>query len=297
MTGMDPRELRDLAALLRSGLTLRQAIVRWRHETDNGEIAEIARRVELGLPVTSALSGTAAAPMLATAFSLHLSNGIDLARWLDDAARRLEEEGAANHSARAASAGAVLSGRMVAALPLLFVPMLPISRSGFADPAGISLLLLGIGLAAAGLRWIGRLVPSPPTGDAVTELCGATAALLDAGLSLHAAIEAVAAGLEIDGVDPARLVRLGGSWPSALAHADTAFEPVRITIEQARMHGLPLAGALRALAERRRAEALREFEARLKRAPVLMVVPLTCCVLPAYGLLGVAPFLRSMSLG
>lgn len=297
MTGVSPDSLRELAALLRSGLTLRQALVRWPDETRTEEVGDIARRVKLGSPVVPALAGSPYDRVLRVAFALHLSHGVDLALWLDDAARRVEDDLAASHSARAASAGAVLSGRMVAGLPLLFVPMVPMSRSGFTDATGMAILILGVVLACAGLRWIGRLVPSPPPVDPVAQLCGSVAALLDAGLGLPEALRAAAGGLGHQGRDACRLARLGWPWHEALARVDPAFEPVRTAIDQSSRHGLPVASTLRSLERRRRDEALREFDRRLKRAPVLMVVPLTCCVLPAYGLLGVAPFLRSMSLG
>lgn len=293
-----PDAFRTLAALMRSGVTLRQALLRWPHEMDapGVDIEEVARRVALGVPVVAAVEGTVLDDLLQAAFSLHLSSGINLARWLDDLARRLDEDAAATSSARAAGAGAVLSGRMVAGLPLLFVPLVPMSRGALLDPAGVAILMTGVALACAGLRWIGRLVPAPPSTDRVTELCRSTAALLDAGMSLPRALEAAAAGLDLVGKAD-RLVRLGWPWHEALARVDPGFEPVCRALDQARAHGLPVAATLRSLERRRRAEAVREFDRRLKRAPVLMVVPLTCCVLPAYGLLGLAPFLRSMSLG
>lgn len=294
--------LRTLAALMRSGLTLRQALMRWPDHVDRppAELRDIAQRVALGAPAVAALAATSLESQLAITFRLHLSDGIDLARWLDDAADHLERELAAAESARAASAGAVLSARMVAGLPLLFIPLVPMRRGAMLDPVGIAILALGIALACAGLKWISRLVPPPPSRDRVGQVCLSTAALLDAGLGLAAALEGAASDLRsgiLGAPDPRRLVRLGWPWHEALAKADPAFQSVRDAIDQAREHGLPLARSLRVLEERRRAERLRDFEGRLKRAPVLMVVPLTCCVLPAYGLLGVAPFLRSMTLG
>lgn len=294
--------LRTLAALMRSGLTLRQALIRWPHHVDDPppELAEVSKRVRLGAPTAAALTGTSLESRLAVAFRLHLAEGIDLARWLDDVAEVIEREVAASESARAASAGAILSGRMVAGLPLLFVPLVPMSRGAMFDAVGIAILAAGIALACAGLKWIARLVPPAPPPDPVGEVCLSAAALLDAGLPLPDALEGAASHLAPaapDAPDPRRLVRLGSSWHHALTRMDAAFDSVCEAIEQAREHGLPLAGTLRALEERRRAERLRDFERRLKRAPVLMVVPLTCCVLPAYGLLGVAPFLRSMTMG
>lgn len=290
-----------LAALLRSGLTLRQALLRWPDETGDSArrpTEQIAARVRLGWPAVAALDGTGFERVLATPFSLHLSSGMDLAGWLDDAAARLEERGASVQAARAASSGAVLSGRMVAGLPLLFVPLVPMTRSPMADATGLVILLAGVALACAGLRWIGRLVPAPPQEDAVGAFCTSVATLVDAGLGLTAALDAAARDLEAPGPRRAqRLVRLGWSWSEALAETEPSFVPMCRAIDAARALGLPVAAQLRALERSRRITAAREFDRRLKRAPVLMVVPLTCCVLPAYGLLGLAPFLRGMSMG
>lgn len=302
MTDGSAESLRSLAGLLRSGLTLRRALARWpdeAHPAVAADAALIARRVRLGGSTIEAVCGTRF-ERLSAAFSFHQTHGIDLALWLDEVAADLEESAAASASARAATAGAILSGRMVAGLPLLFVPLTPINRAAMLDAVGIAILAGGVALAVAGLRWIGRLMPTAPPADPVGKLCGSVAALLDAGLPLPVALQGACsefAGEVPELGDAARLVRLGWTWQAALARCDSDFGPLCRSIAQAREHGLRVADALRALQRNRRSETLREFDRRLKRAPVLMVVPLTCCVLPAFGLLGLAPFLRSMSLG
>lgn len=295
--GLSPEHaacLRTLAALLRGGTPLRRALVEWPDELPAGsaDSSLVSKRVSLGVPAAASVRGTGF-EQAEVAFALHLSHGIDLARWLEATADRLEQDLAATAGARAAAAGAILSGRMVAGLPLLFVPLVPMSRAALLDGPGLVLLAAGVALAVAGLKWIGRLLPSAPPPDRVAALCLSTAALLDAGLDVDAAlVTAVADPAERRAV--ARMRRLGRPASSALALVDTAYEPVCSTLGRARVLGLPAAGSLRRLAESRRADALRDFDRRVKRAPVLMVVPLTCCVLPAYGLLGVAPFLRSI---
>lgn len=286
--------LRNLSALLRGGAPLRRALVEWTQDTSvcSADASLVSKRVSLGVPAAAAVRGTAFED-IAVAFALHLSHGIDLARWLDATADRLEQDFAASAGARAAAAGAILSGRMVAGLPLLFVPLVPMSRAVLVDGPGLMLLAAGVALTIAGLKWIGRLLPSTPPPDRVGALCESTATLLDAGLDVDAAL--VAAVADPDQRDAvARMRRLGRSASAALALVDPAYEPVCTSLDRARALGLPAAACLRSLAQLRRADALRDFDRRVKRAPVLMVVPLTCCVLPAYGLLGVAPFLRSI---
>jgi hypothetical protein len=53
---------------------------------------------------------------------------------------------------------------------------------------------------------------------------------------------------------------------------------------------------LKSFSATRRAQRLRAFDAAMRRAPVWMVLPLSFCVLPAYVLLGLGPYLRSISL-
>ncbi len=294
--------LRALASLLRSGLTLRQALLSWPAEAGgvSEDIRAVTQRVQLGYPLADALEGAGFEPLLRPLFELHLASGIDLARWLDHHADEMDDRQAFLRSARASS-GAALSGRMVAGLPLLFIPFAPMTRASLMDPLGLAMLSVGIALALAGLRWIGRLVPRAPADDPIAALCGHVAALLRAGLCLSSALDLACAGtLPALGSCLARaqaLVRLGANWPEALRAADPRLAPVSTVLESSSRMGSPLGGQVVELAAARRAESRRSFERTMKRAPVLMVVPLTCCILPSYALLGLGPFLRSISLG
>jgi tight adherence protein C len=96
----------------------------------------------------------------------------------------------------------------------------------------------------------------------------------------------------------ARRVRLGAGWVDALARAEEpSLRGLGASLGHAEELGLPVADALERFAHRGRAEAARRFEESIRKAPVKMMMPLTLCVLPSFILLGVAPFLRSLSLG
>lgn len=291
--------LRSLAAHLRSGSSLRTALHRWPEGLSGevgAEVLTLERRVRLRCPIVQAVEGLGLARVVRVPFELHLSEGVGLADWLERTADEIQATTTASASARAAAAGAVLSGRIVAGLPLLFVVMAPLSKAPLTDGVGVFLLVLGVILAVIGLRWIGRLVPRPPSDDPVAAYATATAALLDAGAALPRALEAACRATPSLDRAP-RLVRLGLAWTDALVAADDRLRPVTSALVRASALGTPAAPALRSLATARRAEELIEFDHALRRAPVLMVVPLVCCVLPSYGLLGLAPFLRSISLG
>ena len=301
---IDPHSIRALAALLRSGLTLRQALASWAEEVPvdrRREPALVASRLFLGCSVTEALSalppesGRALIPVL----SLHLSAGGDVAAALDRLADDLNREASFQQDAKAASSGARLSGRMVAALPLAFVPFSPATRD-LGDLPAVVLLVVGAAMAVIGLRWIGRLVPVPPVADPSIELCTVVATLLRGGLSLPQTLSTITsyppAGLEEALELAAGRVRLGQSWSCSLGASECGLERVARVIERTQSAGLPVASSLEQLADTLRTERALAFKTKMRRAPVLMVVPLTCCILPSYGLLAIGPFLRSVSL-
>lgn len=291
-----------LAALLKSGLSVRQALLIWPEELTGdlrSEAAEIVRRLQLGHSVARAVETSSLAWILFPAFTLHFSAGVDIVAWLERVAADREETVAAWKAAQGAAAGAALSGRMVAGLPLLFVPLTPLARAPLTDPLGIAMAATGVALAIAGLRWIGRLLPRPPIQDPVAELCVSLSAMLKIGMSLHTALEVASRQPDASSglVRARRHFQMGSSWADALAASGDEVAPLAGSIRRAQRFGLPLADALETVATERRAEQKRDFEAKMKRAPVLMVVPLTCCILPAYALLALGPFLRSVSLG
>ena len=265
-------------------------------------LARLTRRLEMGHALRCATTELprdlrqALDPLL----SVHLAAGGDLSLGLDRAAASLEERAAFADKARAASSGALLSARMVAALPLLFVPFSPSVRGAFGDPFGVVTLVLGALLSLAGFRWMGRLVPRPPDPDPLVDLCRGLATLLRAGLPVTQALDVLAshppAGLEapLDGVR-AHLA-LGASWRRALWDAPDRFGRIGAVIDRAQRIGVPAAESLEALASTLQTESHVAFEARMRRAPVLLVVPLTCCILPSYGLLAMVPFLRGVTL-
>lgn len=294
--------LTALAALLRSGLSLRQALLAWPDELTGDhriEAREVVRRLELGHPVNSAIEASSLARVLQPAFSVHLATGVDLVAWLERIVVDREETAGALKAARGAAAGAALSGRMVAGLPLLFVPLTPMSRAPLTDPLGLAMLGVGVALALAGLRWIGRLLPQPPEADAGAELAVLLAAMLRAGLPLPGALSLASRqpGASPSLLRAGRLVALGATWQEALTEAGAECASIATSIGRAQRFGIAVADALEGHAAARRAELKRGFEEKMRRAPVLMVVPLTCCILPAYGLLALGPFVRSMALG
>ena len=303
--------IRSLAALIDAGLTPRAALTAWTQDVGEelGGITDaVGRRARLGAPTAVALRPLADAmskgdlSSLEAAFGLHARYGGDLADLVRKVAERIERRGGADQEGRVAAAGASLSGRLVAALPVAFVPLAPAARAPLFDRLGIFVLVVGIGLALAGMRWIRRLVPSPATQeDAVSVVAETAAAFLKGGAPIGPVLTAAAAAApeELAGELERcyRLTRLGLPWASALGTSEheglRAFSGV---LRRSAALGLPARAQLESFAVVRRERARRELEHGLRRAPVLMVIPLAVCVLPSFVLLAIVPFLRGLSL-
>ncbi len=300
--------LRRLAALLSSGAPLRAAVIVW----SLGAPKEIrhwleaaGRRAQLGAPLTETLApcaGLFGADQIALemAVDLYFFSGANAAVLIEGVAAEIEQRELEVRGARAHAAGAKLSARLIGGLPLVFVPLMPPGRAQLFDAAGLGVLAAGLLLAIGGIRWLSRLLPEPPDIDTGGQVASCIARCLQAGSHPTAALELWArrAGENEHLSRAARRSRLGIPLRKALLGSeDEGLMAVGRCLERAYISGAPPADALLLLAASRRAENERRFEADMRRAPVKMVVPLTLCVLPSFALLGLAPFLRGVTLG
>jgi hypothetical protein len=127
-----------------------------------------------------------------------------------------------------------------------------------------------------------------PPAAAIADL---TAALLDGGLYPPGALD-LACPFDL----PARrLVRLGMSWTAALSRAADAELRRMSEILRTTDGSDGTARSLRLFARTLRDEQRRSCDAMTRRAPVLLVLPLTLCFLPAFGLVLVLPMIRGLS--
>ena len=287
-----------LAARMRAGVPIRAALSEWHAEVEgpgSEELRALSRRLYLGQPTNEAIGdlhltgGTA----LARTLDLCERTGADAAAALDELSRRRDLETERTDSSRAAASGAKLSARMIVALPLLFLPM-SIRTGG--DLIGLLTLFFGLGLVVAGWRWMAGAIPVPPReDDPVAALCDETTRLMACGISLSEALSDTVGA--IPGAERVtRSVALGLAWDEAVGAVPELGE-LGATLSLGHRYGLPMAAALTELASRRRAQVASAFEVQLRRAPVLMVLPLTLCVLPAFVLLALVPLLRSLRIG
>jgi Flp pilus assembly protein TadB len=243
------------------------------------------------------------AAIIGATLSFHSEAGGDIARSLDRLAMGLDDRHVSIAKGRIAGAAAKLSGRLVAGLPLAFVPLLPAAHASLFDGVGICLVVAGVGLAVAGMVWMGRLIPAAPAhDDAVAAVADRISILLDAGIPLGAALHSVMPDAPIELRSAAartrRLYDLGLSWTAALGRSgDPALVQLGTAIDRGARNGLPLARTLDRFAAERRADIARAFEEAARKASVWVVVPLVLCVLPSFALLALAPFLRGLAFG
>jgi Flp pilus assembly protein TadB len=303
--------LRALAGLLRAGMGPHAALGEWHKDsppTFRPDLLRMARRISLGrrpadavADLGSVLGGDAAG--VAAIIAMHTELGGDVVHVLDRLASAIAGRASSGRAGRAASAGALLSGRLVAGLPLLLVPLAPLADAPLLDALGIVMLMTGAALAVFGMWWIGRLIPRPPSGDDPAALIADTvAAAVRVGVPLGTALVSAASGPAAQLSDSLRrarrLVVLGAPWPEALSYSgDEVLTGIAAAAGRAYRLGAPVADALEMHADRCREGAVHRFEESLRRAPVLMVLPLSFCVLPAYAVLGLGPYLRTMATG
>lgn len=303
--------MRSLAALLCTGHSTWGALTRWHRDAgarDAAPLRIVASRLELGDSIAGAVAALephmgAHATMLGAVMAIHARLGGDAPRMLAALAASLERRAQLESSVRAAAAGARASGRLVAGLPFLLLPLLPFSHAPLFDPLGVVIMSAGVLLSAAGLFSIEWLIPSAsPPDDMAATVADIVAGVISGGVGLHVAMSSLATlgppevRAALHGAHGA--VRLGSTWARALEERGSPeLQCLVPVLEEARSLGLPVARALEMLSSRRRELQATEIERRLRRAPVLMVVPLAAFALPSFILLGIVPFLRGLAAG
>lgn len=118
-----------------------------------------------------------------------------------------------------------------------------------------------------------------------------------AGASVAQAVEAVAPrvpgrlGEALGEVTPScrRGVPLDAALAEVVAGLGQPVAPLVAILRAAHLDGEPLSPALRSLADRLRDARRRQVEAEARRLAVRMLVPLVCCILPAFALECVVP--------
>jgi tight adherence protein B len=247
---------------------------------DGGSVAEAIERAR-----AAHAEASPAWSMLAAAWAVADAAGAPLAGCLAVLADALRSEAQLRREAAAALAGPAASARLVAALPVIavaFGALLGFDTIGVlvGNPIGLSCLVAGSALLWAGARWsrslVARASVARPAAGLELELL---AVALTSGASLARAQELVDGALRVHVPD----VPSSGAAAAVLRLAEQA--------------GAPVAELLRAEAARLRGAARAEGAVRAAALGVRLMIPLGCCVLPAFVLLGVAPLMISVVTG
>lgn len=160
-----------LGSAMAAGLSLRQALVRAARDTPEplgGHLRAVTIELELGARVDDALGRLHERlpdpdlGLLVTAILVQRRTGGDLARALRDMSSRLEERRRLAREVRGATAQARATAWMVAALPLLGAALAESASPGLiartlGHGAGLAILIVSIGLQAAGVVLIRRI--------------------------------------------------------------------------------------------------------------------------------------------
>jgi len=169
-----PEALERMAAALRSGLSLPQALAAAGTATPDplgGELAALAREAERGRPVTEVLDGWVAryddrgTRLAATALALAAGVGAAPARAIDGVAATVRERQQLAAERRALATQARTSAAALAVAPLGFSLLLAATDPTAArfllwTPGGWACLAIGLALDGGGVLWMTRLVRS-----------------------------------------------------------------------------------------------------------------------------------------
>ena len=247
---------------------------------DGGSVAEAIERAR-----AAHADASPAWSMLAAVWAVADAAGAPLAGCLAMLAEALRSEAQLRREAAAALAGPAASARLVAALPVIavaFGALLGFDTIGvlIGGPIGLACLVAGSALLWAGARWSRSLVAR------------ASVAQPAAGLELELLAVALTSGASLARAEELVDRALRAHLPAVTTSGAAA--PVLQLAEQA---GAPVAELLRAEAARLRGAARAEGAVRAAALGVRLMIPLGCCVLPAFVLLGVAPLLISVVTG
>lgn len=253
----------------------------------------------------------AASVIVACRFSSGL--GAPLADVLDAIGDAIDDAQAVEEARRVASAGPLMSARVLAALPLVGVGAalaLGASPWAFYTGGGLGSVCSVVGVAAwgAGIASCRKILEGcrrsdtagPPTGNGAAPddgalACDLVASALACGASIPRALAALAEACAHEGLAwTASALRVGASWEEAWEEAPTWARPLGEALEASWTSGTDPEGMLARCATWERRTRLVEAKTRAEELSVRLVAPLGIFFLPAFLALGIAPLLAHL---
>ena len=255
-------------------------------------------------PDAAAARASAASVVVACRFSHGL--GAPLADVLDAIGDAIDDAQAVEEARRVASAGPLMSARVLAGLPLVGVTAalaLGASPWGFytSGTPGVVCASLGVLAWVAGVASCRRILArcrraDAGGGDTDSALaCDLIASALACGASIPRALDALADACAQEPLAwTASSLRLGATWEQAWEEAPAWADPLRDALEASWTAGTAPEGMLARCASWERRARLVDAKTRAEELSVRLVGPLGAFFLPAFLLLGIAPLLAHL---
>ena len=255
-------------------------------------------------PEVAAARSSAASVIVACRFSHGL--GAPLADVLDAIGDAIDDAQAVEEARRVASAGPLMSARVLAGLPLVGVTAalaLGASPWGFytSGTPGVVCASLGVLAWVAGVASCRRILARCRRADAsggdtdAALACDLIASALACGASIPRALDALAHACAQEPLAwTASSLRLGATWEQAWEEAPTWADPLRDALEASWTAGTAPEGMLARCASWERRTRLIDAKTRAEELSVRLVGPLGAFFLPAFLLLGIAPLLAHL---
>ena len=255
-------------------------------------------------PDAAAARTSAASVVVACRFSHGL--GAPLADVLDAIGDAIDDSQDVEEARRVASAGPLMSARVLAGLPLVGVTAalaLGASPWGFytSGTPGVVCASLGVLAWVAGVASCRRILARCRRADAgggdtdAALACDLIASALACGASIPRALDALADACAQEPLAwTASSLRLGATWEQAWEEAPAWADPLRDALEASWTAGTAPEGMLARCASWERRARLVDAKTRAEELSVRLVGPLGAFFLPAFLLLGIAPLLAHL---
>ena len=270
----------------------------WAREPPRWELPVRARAPDV------AARRTAASVALACRFSHGL--GSPMADILDAIGDSIDDAQAVAEARRVASAGPLMSARVLAALPLIGITSaLALGASPWQFYTGVTVgricALLGAAAWVVGIASCRRILARARSTDEDTDpalACDLAAAGLACGAAIPRVLDALAAACARESLAwTAQALRLGVSWADAWEDTPKWSIPLRDALESSWTSGSAPEMMLARSASWERRSRLADAKTRAEELSVRLVGPLGVCFLPAFLALGIAPLLASLTGG
>ena len=270
----------------------------WAREPTRWELPVRARAPD------AAARRTAASVALACRFSHGL--GAPMADILDAIGDSIDDGQSVAEARRVASAGPLMSARVLAVLPLVGITCaLALGASPWqfytGGTVGRICALLGAAAWVVGIASCRRILERARSTDEDTDpalACDLAAAGLACGAAIPRVLDALAAACARESLAwTAQALRLGVSWADAWEETPEWTRPLRDALESSWTSGSAPETMLARSASWERRSRLAEAKTRAEELSVRLVGPLGVCFLPAFLALGIAPLLASLTGG